>query len=647
MDDCRLVELTIGGGAGAFEQLVRKYHGPLIASAYHLVGNMEDAQDLAQETLIEAYKRLPSLRESAKLRSWLFAILRNKCIRFVHRRPNEVPLERCEAELATPASYSDGDILEIISRLPLSDREVLSARYLQELGFEELAELLDTSVNAVQMRCSRARQRLRQLLLQADEEETRTLMRRTMGAIMAGGISDTFVHRVLTEVTPMIHVPTAGHVPASPLTTPLHALPHFAGWYITAGVTTLLMVAGAGMIFMQHMQHGMFPHPTLPPVCIAAAAPSSATPPALYAATQSPPPAPPAPEPAVTVPPHKKHRTVHHTKTAPAAKAPVKTARIVPTIAVFPGQMHFRYKIQVLHQPFPKEYVKQRIAQLQHEKPTDWKQQLVYWNNTRTAVSSDKEPAEQLPDWGVDYWIEQPAKFRWDPDRGLVEASDGQKLTVLSQIEPKKLPVGSMQIVPVGLPGKAFYFGVTVENEPYLGYQQPGKYYHSMQHDTITKTKDGFTERCQVPHQYRISNGKPEMENMTLNYDRQGRLIRLERENDDEVYEFRDFVRFSPTSYYPRVVVRSRWSEALPENPPPQIDEIITYTVENADTNTLDRSGRLFHQLPAQSHRSARLPLPARERNRTGLHDVYLRWSRQYRCGEQENLCRSITRQAG
>ena len=77
MSDDELVQATIAGDLSAFEELVRLLRYPLVSSAYHLTGNAEDAQDLAQETLVEGYRKLNTLRDGARVRGWLFTILRN------------------------------------------------------------------------------------------------------------------------------------------------------------------------------------------------------------------------------------------------------------------------------------------------------------------------------------------------------------------------------------------------------------------------------------------------------------------------------------------------------------------------------------------------------------------------------------------
>ncbi len=185
LNDRALVEGSLRGDAGAFAELVRRYQAPLLASAYHLLGHAEDAQDLAQETFIEAFRRLATLREGEKLRGWLFTILRHKCLHFLReRRPAEISLELVEDTLAAPApAFAGQDVWVALQRLPLPDREILAARYLQELSFAEIAAVLGISENNAVVRCSRARARLRDVLREMDEEETRALMRKAISAL--------------------------------------------------------------------------------------------------------------------------------------------------------------------------------------------------------------------------------------------------------------------------------------------------------------------------------------------------------------------------------------------------------------------------------------------------------------------------------
>ncbi len=113
---------------------------------------------------------------------------------------------------------------------------MLVARYLNELSYGEIADILGCSVPTAYVRCKRARERLRTLLLQADEEETRRTLQRAVGALILALPGDDFVHRVLQEVKPM-EMTIPHPITQAPSLAPWHA----AGWKIAAG----LMITGA------------------------------------------------------------------------------------------------------------------------------------------------------------------------------------------------------------------------------------------------------------------------------------------------------------------------------------------------------------------------------------------------------------------
>jgi RNA polymerase sigma-70 factor (ECF subfamily) len=163
MDDAVLIEATLSGEADAFGTLVRRYQDRLVAAARHLTRNADDAEDLAQEALVDAYRNLRALKDRARFRGWLFAILRNKCLTYLSRTKLEtVPLEDDDA-MAAPMPDDGADLAELLDSLPLAMREVLAARYVQELSYDEIAEALGVPAVTVRVRCCRARERLREL----------------------------------------------------------------------------------------------------------------------------------------------------------------------------------------------------------------------------------------------------------------------------------------------------------------------------------------------------------------------------------------------------------------------------------------------------------------------------------------------------
>lgn len=163
MDDSTLIEATLAGNVEAFGTLVRTYQHVLVASARHLTRNAEDAEDLAQEALVDAYRNLRSLKDRGKFRAWLFGILRHKCLTYLQqRKPETLPLSDADA-LPSPPVDAGADLADLLDGLPFAYREILAARYVQELSYEEIAVALGTSVNNVRVRCCRARERLREL----------------------------------------------------------------------------------------------------------------------------------------------------------------------------------------------------------------------------------------------------------------------------------------------------------------------------------------------------------------------------------------------------------------------------------------------------------------------------------------------------
>jgi RNA polymerase sigma-70 factor, ECF subfamily len=164
MDDQALIEATLQGDTEAFGALVRKYQRALVAAARHLSRSTEDAEDLAQEALVDAYRHLRSLKDRTRFRAWLFGILRHKCLTFLQqRRPEGVPLDDMAEELPAPSREDGVEVAALLDGLPLAYREVLAARYLQELSYAEIAVALGTNENAVRVRCCRAREHLRAL----------------------------------------------------------------------------------------------------------------------------------------------------------------------------------------------------------------------------------------------------------------------------------------------------------------------------------------------------------------------------------------------------------------------------------------------------------------------------------------------------
>lgn len=181
--DEEAVARVLGGDTEAFAVLVRRYQGVVYRLLTRLAGSTPDAEDLAQEVFLNAYRRLPQLRTPGAFRCWLLRAARNRAIDYVRSaRPSCTAAPRggceCRENRVAPAGEPDpaqeavlreevAVVREAVARLPLADREVIHLKYVEDLGVPEIARVLGLPRRTVETRLYRARRRLRVLLEEA------------------------------------------------------------------------------------------------------------------------------------------------------------------------------------------------------------------------------------------------------------------------------------------------------------------------------------------------------------------------------------------------------------------------------------------------------------------------------------------------
>lgn len=167
------------GDAQAFEQLVTPHEQMLWRVCYHYTHHQEDAADCMQEAMLKAWRAIGSYRGECALSSWLYRIASTVCLDFLRRQKRLPPTESAD-ELAedgfapvdnspTPdeavlKAESAQDIRAAIDSLPGDMRTVIILYALQGLGYEEIAEVMKTSVGTVKSRLNRARQKIARFL---------------------------------------------------------------------------------------------------------------------------------------------------------------------------------------------------------------------------------------------------------------------------------------------------------------------------------------------------------------------------------------------------------------------------------------------------------------------------------------------------
>ena len=160
----------------AFEALVRRHQGPLYNFCLRMLGQAEDAADVAQETFVQLYGHLGQLDEREPLAPWLFRVARNRCIDVIRRRrtvPLTAPaddeaalaLEPADEEPLPDALAERADLQRLLSdaiaQLPPAYAEVVALRYAADRSFAEIGEILGCDEGAARVRFHRAKALLR------------------------------------------------------------------------------------------------------------------------------------------------------------------------------------------------------------------------------------------------------------------------------------------------------------------------------------------------------------------------------------------------------------------------------------------------------------------------------------------------------
>ncbi len=178
-EDGYIIRKCLNGDSEAFGFLVDKYRESVYAFAYSRLRNFDDAEDVAQEVFIKAYRKLRTLRRWDNFLAWLYSITSNLCkdwIRTQSRRPDHEFMEDKEPEIVkilSIDSYRDGQAIEslreslqeALDSLPEMHRQVLILHYLGGMSSMDIARFLGTSRMTILQRLHRARAQMREEML--------------------------------------------------------------------------------------------------------------------------------------------------------------------------------------------------------------------------------------------------------------------------------------------------------------------------------------------------------------------------------------------------------------------------------------------------------------------------------------------------
>jgi len=182
LSDEDLMALFQAGTVEAFDILVSRYKDPLANYLYRFLGDPKEVEDLLQETFMRVYRNRHSYRRIAKFSTWLYTIAGNLARSEYRKRKRrrvyslqsvnrdeeeyevEIPDETFAPDRHTESTFQDRYIQEALKQIPEEFREVVVLRDVQQLSYEEIAEITGLPMGTVKSRINRGRTKLQALL---------------------------------------------------------------------------------------------------------------------------------------------------------------------------------------------------------------------------------------------------------------------------------------------------------------------------------------------------------------------------------------------------------------------------------------------------------------------------------------------------
>ena len=171
MDENQRVQQVLSGNSSAFGYFVETYQNMAITIAYRICDNMQDAEDVVQESFVKAYRNLHSFRRQSKFSSWLYRIVYNTAVTHTKSRiwMSDNDIEGIDAIDAMHCSDDDTEshlaasersemIEQTLSSMPKGDALLLTLYYLEDNAVKDVAQIMGLNESNVKIRLFRARQ---------------------------------------------------------------------------------------------------------------------------------------------------------------------------------------------------------------------------------------------------------------------------------------------------------------------------------------------------------------------------------------------------------------------------------------------------------------------------------------------------------
>ena len=219
-NDVQLISRVLSGDDAAFSTLVEKHQKGIHALVWRKIGDFHHAEEITQDTFIQAYRKLGTLKDPKCFSGWLYVIANRLSLNWLQRRKSmmssleDIPVveieessyehymsEQRETETAEHRSEA---VKKLLARLPESERTVVTLHYLGEMTAQEISKYLGVSVSAIKGRLHRGRERLK---------ASESLVREVLGGVQ---LSTDLTARIMQQVADMTPVSPPGGKPVLP-----------------------------------------------------------------------------------------------------------------------------------------------------------------------------------------------------------------------------------------------------------------------------------------------------------------------------------------------------------------------------------------------------------------------------------------------
>jgi RNA polymerase sigma-70 factor (ECF subfamily) len=187
LNDQELIRKITAGDEAAFKHLVDLYHTAVIGTCYRILGNREDAEDVAQEAFVQVHRKVSSFRGDSKLSTWLYRVAVNLSLNQLRKKKwnsyfgiltlSERRVEEAAGAVEAPAPSRpdrafEADerarlLSEALAALPEKQRAAIVLHKSEGLSHEEVAQVLGVSISSVESLIHRARRKLQKKLLRS------------------------------------------------------------------------------------------------------------------------------------------------------------------------------------------------------------------------------------------------------------------------------------------------------------------------------------------------------------------------------------------------------------------------------------------------------------------------------------------------